>query len=116
VNLRRPTAGAVANQQQLLDLLASFYDALIELRRPIQPSRAPALKAISVSTFAQLRAAAGDVNGESGACVALVAGKTGVNTGAQGAFAWDPTATAADDDANILQVAGVSVGRWRRAL
>lgn len=34
--------------------------------------------------------------------------------GGQGAFAWNPTSTAADNGGTIIQVTGVTTGRWER--
>lgn len=116
MSLRRPTAMAVGDQTQLLNILVGFYDAILELRKPVQPGDAPNLKAITRATFADMRAAAGDINGELGPRVAMVAGKNTPMDGSQGVFAWDPTSQLADNNTTVLQVSGVATGRWRRVV
>ena len=116
IQLRRPTLGTVRDPHALLDVLTALYDAAVETRKPLSPARAPALQAITLPTFARVRATRGDAAGLAGPLAVLVAGKTNPADSGKGAFAWDPTSTAADDDTNTLAVAGVPTGRWRRIL
>lgn len=116
MNLRRPSAAAVADANQLTTILLGFYDALIELSKPQQPGRSPGLKAITQSTFADMRMQVGDVNGELGPRLALVSGTSSVLDGGEGVFAWEPNSKAADNNVSVLQVSGVDVGRWIRIL
>lgn len=114
INLRKPTAAVVGVAAQLTTVLVAFYDAIVELRQDLLPSRVPALKAVTLSSYADLRAARGDVTGELGPRLTMIAGGTSVLDGGQGVFVWDPTSTTADDGVNTFQVAGVNPGRWRR--
>lgn len=112
--LERPTRGTIQKPDDLLPILTGFYERLVELGRAQLPSTVPALKAVTLSTFANMRMQAGDADGEKGPRACIVTGGSSLLDGSEGVFAWDPTSTAADDNANTIQVALVPVGRWRR--
>jgi hypothetical protein len=112
--LRKPTLATIAAPDQLLTMLVGYYDALLELRKDLLPSRTPALKAVTQPLYADLRMNRGDVMGELGPRATIVTGGTAVLDGGQGAFVWDPSSKTADDGVNTFEVAGVNPGRWRR--
>lgn len=62
-------------------------------------------------TFDDLRKTIGVKSGS-----VTVLGKDSVNDGNSGTFFWDPTSTAPDDNQNIIQRAGMTTGRWIRAI
>lgn len=103
--LKRPLLATMAAPGALLELLAGFYDALLELRRaaPVGISTA--------STHAEVRRTVGSTSGPR---LCIVTGRSSILDGGEAAYAWDPTSTAADDDAAVLAVFGVDVGRWRK--
>jgi hypothetical protein len=104
----RPTSASTTEQA-----LSDHHDAL---KAPItvDPNQAPALKAITVSTLAELRATRGDAAGDRGPRACTLAGTTDPLDGGEGVFVWDQTSTAADDGVDVVEVVGVPTGRWRR--
>lgn len=114
MNLRKPDRDTVADGDRLLPILVSFYDAIVELGKPLQPGRVPNLKSVTLSTYADLRKTPGDVMGELGPRLTMIAGGKAVLDGGQGVFVWDPTSLLADDGVNVIQAAAVNPGRWRR--
>ena len=114
MSFARPSLDALQSPRSVLDTLTSLYDEIVRIGGNLLPSRAPALKAITLPTHAAARSSKGDVNGEGGPRCCIIAGRLTPVDGGQGTYAWDPSSTLADDDANVLQVTGLSVGRWRK--
>lgn len=64
---------------------------------------------LTLDTFSDLRGIIGVSNSS-----LKVLGKDNVNDGFGGVFYWDPTSSNADDNLNIIQKTGVTIGRWVR--
>jgi hypothetical protein len=115
VILRKPDRATLANDEAHVKMLLGFYDAILALQKDRLPSTVPALKSVVRPSYASLRAAAGDINGELGPPATIVTGGTSIKDGGEGVFLWDPDSTLADDGVNVFQVAQITTGRWRRA-
>jgi hypothetical protein len=113
MKLRRPTLDVIGDPAQLLEVLSAFYDGLRELAGLV-PTYKTARATVTLPTFAAARAVPGDPTGANGPMACLVCGQLSPKDGLQGPFVWDPFSTAADDNTNTLQAAGVATGRWRR--
>jgi hypothetical protein len=117
VNLSKPNRSTVDTDDagaRLLSQLIEFYDALIDLGRPILPSRAPNLKSITLETLADLRKTVGDDQGEKGPRSLILAGGTANLDALTGVWVWDSLSTLADNGTTVIQVTGIAVGRWRK--
>lgn len=117
MSLRRPDAATLADPDKLLVTLGAFYDAIASLQASRPAASAPALKAITLPLFADLRNTVGDVLGEKGPRGCIVAGGKSVFDGNQGVFAWDQTNRNPDDEANTIKPTAIlssANGRWRR--
>lgn len=103
--LQRPTAATIAAPDAHLALLSGMYDVLVELRRAAVPT------IVALSTHAQMRMTPGNVNGPR---VCIVTGRTAVLDGGEGAYVWDATSKATDNDTTVIS-GGLVTGRWRKA-
>lgn len=116
--MTRPTSSAVNDPNTLLVLLMEVYNDLAALLRTQLPSTIPALKAITLPSYAELRKQVGDLAGQLGPRAIIVtakdAYKNGPLDGGEGIFVWDPTSTLTDNDATVLQPLGLPSGRWRK--
>jgi hypothetical protein len=101
--LNRPTEATLTGRE-LLDVLASFYESIVELRRTTTET------VVALSTHADMRRTPGNVGGPR---VCIVTGRTSVLDGGEGAYAWDPTSKATDNDTSVIG-GGLTVGRWRK--
>lgn len=114
MSLRRPDAAAMQNQQVLLEVLNGFYEELVKLGKARPAFTVPALKSITLATFADLRNVVGDLEGEVGPRGVIVTGRDAPEDGLQGVFIWVPTSTAPDDNATTIKPTAVTgAGRWR---
>lgn len=102
--LKRPAQATVNDRTELLGVIMSFYDALVELRRAAVPT------IVALSTHAQMRRTPGSVDGPR---VCIVTGRSNVLDGGEGAYAWDATSKADDNDTTVIG-GGLKVGRWRK--
>lgn len=104
--LKRPLLGTLDDKGALLEVLTGFYEELVDRRRDPGPSVG------AVSSHAELRRTTGNA---SGLRVVIVTGRTSPLDGGEGAYVWDPTSAAADNDTTVIAVGGVARGRWRKA-
>ena len=104
------------NGDALLDILLSFYDALVSLLGKQLPATVPGLQAITVSTHAALRLQVGDYAGQLGPRACIVAGRVNPLDGGEGVYVWDEGSTLSDDDSAVIQPLslGGKNGRWRK--
>ena len=115
--LVKPNRASVADDGKFLDILANFYESLVELFRDQLPSTVPGLKCVTSPTHAEARQHVGDYAGQLGPRAMIVAGRTAPLDGGEGIFVWDATSTLADDDTNTMQPNAVlfgKPGRWRK--
>ncbi len=107
------TRGRPTDASLVTDALADLADAG---RRAlvISPDQARELKAITISTLAELRQTRGDTAGQLGPRACLLAGTEMPLDGGQAQYVWDQDSTAADDGEDVVEVTGTPVGRWRR--
>jgi hypothetical protein len=109
----RPIRGRPTEDSTTDKALADIHDAA-KLPVEISPDQAPALKAICIATLAALRATRGDADGQLGPRSCILSGTSEALDGGEGMYVWDQTSTATDDGVDVVEVAGVKVGRWRR--
>ncbi|HET7036587.1 MAG TPA: hypothetical protein VFI42_12965 [Thermomicrobiaceae bacterium] len=95
---------------------ANLYDAIVGRSREVAPETAPRLRSITMPTIAEMRKFRGDTSGNLGPRACILAGTETVLDGGQAIYVWDQSSVAKDDGVNVVQVKGVTTGRWRLAM
>jgi hypothetical protein len=109
----RTPRGRPTDQSPPANAIGDLHDAA-KVPTAVLPDQAPALKAITIATLAELRATRGDAAGQLGPRSCMLAGSVDPLDGGEGVFVWDETSTATDDGTDVVEAAGVPTGRWRR--
>src|SRR5690242_14408233 len=103
----------VISRRDVVQKLAGLGFAAGAATLALSPQKAEAVADFSTNSVGGLRG--GPTNLSTGA-LAVVLGYTVADDGGGGVFYWDGGSTEGDNGGTIIQVAGLTTGRWKRVL